>query len=150
MWLKLEIWRQFRLFYDIRGSMACFFVNTQPLIAIETWNIVTMTSQWARWRLKSSASRLFTQMFIQAQIKENIKALRHWPFWAEFTGDRWIPASREMFAFDDVFMKHACLFSQQCACWWPMCRDDQVRALYFMGPALEGLILVGYIYWCII
>ena len=26
-----------------------------------------------------------------AQIKENIKALRHWPLWEEFTGDQWIP-----------------------------------------------------------
>ena len=32
-----------------------------------------MTSQWARWRLKSPASRLFTQPFIQAQIKETSK-----------------------------------------------------------------------------
>ena len=40
--------------------------------------ITTVTSQWARWRLKSPASPLFTQPFIQAQIKENIKALRHW------------------------------------------------------------------------
>ena len=30
-------------------------------------------------RLKSPASRLFTQPFIPAQIKENIKAPRHWP-----------------------------------------------------------------------
>ena len=28
---------------------------------------------------------------IQAQIKENIKALRHWPLSGKFTGDRWIP-----------------------------------------------------------
>ena len=27
----------------------------------------------------SPASRLFTELFIQAQIKENIKAPRHWP-----------------------------------------------------------------------
>ena len=33
---------------------------------------ITMTSQWARWRLKSPASRLFTQP-------------RHWPLWGEFT-----------------------------------------------------------------
>ena len=39
----------------------------------------TMTSQWARWRLKSPASPLFTQPFIRAQIKENIKVPRHWP-----------------------------------------------------------------------
>ena len=47
--------------------------------------------RWARWRLKSPASRLFTQPFIQAQIKENIKAQRHWPLCGEFTGDWWIP-----------------------------------------------------------
>ena len=33
-----------------------------------------------RWRLKSPASQLFTQPFIRAQIKVNIKASRHWPF----------------------------------------------------------------------
>ena len=25
---------------------------------------------------------------------ENIKAPRHWPFWGEFTGDRWIPRTK--------------------------------------------------------
>ena len=44
------------------------------------------------WRLKSPASPLFTQPFIQAQMKENIKAPRHWPLWGKFTGDRWILA----------------------------------------------------------
>ena len=29
--------------------------------------------------------------FIRVQIKENIKALRHWPLCVEFTGDWWIP-----------------------------------------------------------
>ena len=45
----------------------------------------------ARYRLKSPAWRLFTQPFIQTQIKENIKAPRHWPLCGEFTGDWWIP-----------------------------------------------------------
>ena len=31
---------------------------------------------------------------IQTQIKEHIKAPRHWPLCGEFTGDRWIPAQR--------------------------------------------------------
>ena len=35
---------------------------------------ITMTSQWVGWRLKSPGSRLFTQPFIRAQIKGNIKA----------------------------------------------------------------------------
>ena len=56
-----------------------------------------VTSQWARWRPKSAASRLFTQQFIQAQIKENIKAPRHWPLRGEFTGNRWIPRTKSQF-----------------------------------------------------
>ena len=51
---------------------------------------ITMTSQWPRRRLKSPASRLFTQSFIQ--IKENIKAPRHWPLCGEFTGTGEFPA----------------------------------------------------------
>ena len=43
-------------------------------------NHITMTSQWEQLRLKSPASRLFIQPFIQTQIKANIKAPRHWPF----------------------------------------------------------------------
>ena len=35
--------------------------------------------------LKSPASRLFTQPFMQTQIKENIKGPRHWPYCGEFT-----------------------------------------------------------------
>ena len=31
--------------------------------------------------------QLFTQLFIQTQIKENIKATRHWPLCEEFTGE---------------------------------------------------------------
>ena len=40
-----------------------------------TTELTTMTLLWASWRLKSRASRLFTQPFIQEQIKENIFAL---------------------------------------------------------------------------
>ena len=39
-------------------------------------------------RLKSLASQLFIQSFVQAQTKENSKAPGHWPLWGEFTGDR--------------------------------------------------------------
>ena len=42
-------------------------------------------------QLKSPASPLFTQPFIQTQVKRNIKAPRHWPLCGEFTGNRWIP-----------------------------------------------------------
>ena len=38
---------------------------------------ITVTSLWARWRLKLPASWSFIQLLVQAQIKENIRALRH-------------------------------------------------------------------------
>ena len=50
-----------------------------------------------------------TQTFIQVQVKENIKAPRHWSLCGEFIGDRWIPAqmvsNAEMFPFDDIIME---------------------------------------------
>ena len=39
-----------------------------------------------------------TQPFIQTQIKENIKAPRHWPLWGEFTGTGEFPAQRASYA----------------------------------------------------
>ena len=62
-------------------------LSTVPCCALLHYNDVIMsviTSQI------NSLAILFTQSFIQAQIKENIKAPRHWPLWGEFTGDRWI------------------------------------------------------------
>ena len=47
-----------------------------------------------RWRLKSPASRLFSQQFIQAQMTENMKAPRHWPLCGEFIGTDEFPAQR--------------------------------------------------------
>ena len=56
------------------------------------------------WRLKSLASpRLFTQPFIQAQIKENITAPRHLRLWPLNSPHKW-PVKRKMFPFDDVIM----------------------------------------------
>ena len=43
---------------------------------------------WARWSLKSPVSALLAQPFVQAQIKENIRAPRRWPLGQEFTDDR--------------------------------------------------------------
>ena len=34
------------------------------------------------------------QPFVRAQIKENIRAPRHWPLWGGFTGDSWIPCTK--------------------------------------------------------
>ena len=58
---------------------------------------------------KKTASRLFTQPFIQAQFKENIKAPRHLPLWGEIyqwpvTSLHKSPVTRKMFLFGDVIM----------------------------------------------
>ena len=60
------------------------------LIVIYHYNDVIMSAM----TFQSQTSRLFTQAFIQAHIKENIKAPRHWPLCREFTGDRWIPYTK--------------------------------------------------------
>ena len=73
-----------------RSAWECLQFTTTTAIGTH----ITMTSWWVLWRLKSPASRLYVQPFIQAQIMENIKALRHWPLWGEFTGDRWIPRTK--------------------------------------------------------
>ena len=61
---------------------------------LRLWFTIEITSWWARWRLKSPTSRLFIQKFVQAQIKEIIKAPSHWPLWGEFTGDGEFPAQK--------------------------------------------------------
>ena len=77
------------------------------LIRVES-EVQNVSLQWRHWRLKSPASRFFTQPFIQAQMKENIKALRHWPLCGEFTGDcpHKEPVTRKLFPFDDVIMQN--------------------------------------------
>ena len=44
--------------------------------------------------MSAMASPLFIQPFAQAQIKENIKAVRHWLVWGESTGDQRIPLTK--------------------------------------------------------
>ena len=61
-------------------------------------HFITLTSQWLRGRFKSPASGLFTQPFIQTQIKASIKAPRHWPLCGEFTGTSEFPAQRASYA----------------------------------------------------
>ena len=93
-----------------------YILHTPPIqglfmhvdILIYSLNI-TVTSHWARWCLKLPGHPLFAKLFVQAQIKENIKVPRHWALLGEFTGDRWTPLKREavtrkMLPFDDVIM----------------------------------------------
>ena len=73
--------------YRLIAFTFSIYTSTHENTAEWEW-FITVTSSLLRWRHKSPAWRLFTQLFIQAQIKENIKAPRHWPLWGEYTGDR--------------------------------------------------------------
>ena len=69
-----------------------YLVKDKDLFSVHYWNPAL------QWRYnghdgisKSQASRFFTQLVIQGQIKDNIKASHHWPLCGEVTGDGWIP-----------------------------------------------------------
>ena len=69
--------------------------TVSALLALCVGNSKCHTCKSLQWRhngrLKSTGSRVFTLSFLQSQIKENIKAPRHWPLCGEFTGDLLIP-----------------------------------------------------------
>ena len=67
---------------------------TTAYIPVAVACIITVTSWWARWTLKSPVSRLFAQPFVQVQINEDIKTPLHWSLWGESIGERWIPLTK--------------------------------------------------------
>ena len=73
---------------------ARFEFNTSHDDIMTSQLFITLPSYWSQWCFKSTASWLFTQSFIRAQIKENIKAPRHWPLCGETTGTGEFPAQR--------------------------------------------------------
>ena len=71
--------------------------------------------------MASQITSLLTQPFIQAQIKENIKAPRHWGIhrWPVNSPHEW-PVMRKVFPFDDVIMKNW-IYQSCCS---SRCHDD--------------------------
>ena len=93
--MKLMMYRYVRVNHESPRdwSVHVLLISTDCL-EIEKWLVIsyysiTVTSYWAGWCLKSPPSPLFAQLLVQAQIKENIKAPRHWSLCGEFFGDRW-------------------------------------------------------------
>ena len=83
--------------YAYRYQCACTFHSTWWRHAINSHSSdyeVRHTLQWRHNEHDGVSNTSLTQAFIQAQIKENIKAPRHWLLWGEFTGDRWIPRTK--------------------------------------------------------
>ena len=65
-------------------------MTSQYHICASQYSDVTRPS----WRLKSPATRLFAQQFIQADIEENIKGLHHWPLWGNQSVTGGLPSLR--------------------------------------------------------
>ena len=79
---------------DDKAFTISLMISSMPA-ALLTFKLAVASWTSASLILKiNSLNILFVQLFIQAQIKENTKAPRHWPLWGEFTGNGWIPHTK--------------------------------------------------------
>ena len=92
---------------DLRHHRGHYDVNVMIIENIIHYNDVT----WVTWRPKSTASRLFAQTFVHANIIENMKAGVTDHLCGESTGHQWPvysphkwPIARKPFQFNDVIM----------------------------------------------
>ena len=82
---------------------------------ISVMYFITITSLWTRWRLKSPASPLVSQLFIQAHIKEKpklrvtglLRGINRRPVNSSHKG----PVPRKTFLFHDVIMFYTNCFA---------------------------------------
>ena len=60
--------------------------------------MVAVVRPWSSWEARRQEETIMytetNQVFVQVQIKENIKAPRHWPLLGETSGDRWISLTK--------------------------------------------------------
>ena len=83
-WNGNVIWRNFRHYVGASDVVNMITFAATIVVKISS-NDVSL--QW-RHNERDGVS------FVQAQIKENMKAPRHWPLWGEFIGSRWIPRTK--------------------------------------------------------
>ena len=78
-------------------------------------------------------------LFVQAQIKENIKVPRHWLLWGESTGARWIPLTNR---------HHAKAWIWLCAITnWTWCLDEKYTTLARVLQYWMGFLWIHLEYW---
>ena len=91
-------------------SLSCLYDISVGGITRTCWKHITVTSLWARWRLKSPASRLFTQPFIQADRRKHQRsaslAFVRWIHRSPVNSPHKWPVTRRMFPFYDVITKN--------------------------------------------
>ena len=121
-----SVTRSFDVFFDLRPNKQ---LSKQPW---GWWFETPSCSLWRRCNVllvkdhycnvimgamasQIAASRLFTQLFILAQIKENIKVPRHWPLSWEFTFLARMASNAKMFSFDDVTILYTRKTTSLCA-----------------------------------
>ena len=93
--------------------------------------------------MKSPAARSFNQPFIQTQIKENIKAPRHWPLCGELTGTGEFPAQRASNA-ENVFIwwrHHDQLIYLEFIILFQFHVSNAIIGLVFLVPSVSVIIL---------
>ena len=74
--------------------------------------VIRVTLQWASWRLKSPASRLFAHPFVQAHQRKHqssaspafVRGIHRW----SVDSHHKVPVTWNMFSFDDVIMVFCC------------------------------------------
>ena len=84
----------------------CIFLSTEHFCRI------TVTSQWAKWRLKTPTPGVFAQSFFSGAHKKNhqspvslafVRGIHRWPVDSPHKG----PVTRKMFSFDALIMEAA-------------------------------------------
>ena len=89
----------------VQSGFVCIRVHTE----VSTWwENMGYTLPWCHNECDGVSNHQPHNCLFKAQIKENMNAPRHWPFWGEFTGDRRSPRTKasnaENVPFDDVIM----------------------------------------------
>ena len=97
---KEPVMRTFDILYYVRLNK---YLDKQ---SISWW---FETSQWVRWRFKSPASRLYTQLFIQGADQRKTSKLRviglcRGIHRSPVNSSHKRPVTRKMFLFDDIIM----------------------------------------------
>ena len=118
--LMHQLKQTYNSWHSLDGNFTgCVSSEDIDLIKIEIkcrWNQTTKVIHYCdvimgvRWHLKSPASQLFTQPFVQAQIKKNqssaslafVRGIHQWPVNSPY---KW-PVTRKMFPSDDIIMRH--------------------------------------------
>ena len=131
-------------------------------IITEPCSFITMTSQWAWWRLKSPAAPLFTQSFINSGCRSKkssaslafLRGIHRWPVNSPHKGQ----VTRKIFPFDDVIMMGLYLW-YFILIWldrkgdklnrWPVNSPHKGQVTRKIFP-FDDVIMMGLYLWCFI